>query len=293
MSLESFTNNMSNSMKIFLFLFFFAFSSLHAENETTTVQAVGTVYPRYTCILSSQVAGRVEEVYVDVGDQVKKGAPLVKLDPIFFKINVFAKEAVLSACQIDLRDSKVQLERMKKLWQKPEGETPSISQKRFDDAKTTYEKAIVSVKQAEAGLKKAQVELDEAVIKAPFDGVITERLVDPGVTIAAGPQTKLLELQSHDFLYVEFPITYRDLCHVQEGNQVFLEAEEKMTAAHTIDRIYPHIDPETRTITCRVTVCDDALKLRPGALVKVRVLPAPMAVSEEEQKEVQREGEVT
>ena len=273
-------------MTTYFFLFFFALSrvsySLQAENEAlqkvgkTTLQAVGTVYPQYKSALSSQVAGRVEEVYVEVGDHVKKGSPLVKLDPIFFEINVATKEAALAASQLDLRDSKLQLERMKKLWEKPEGETPSIPQKRFDDAKTAYEQAIVSVRQAVVSLKKAKVELDEAVIKAPFDGVITERLVDPGVAIGAGPQTKVLELQSHDFVYVEFPIAQIDLCRVQEGNQVLLEVEGNGTSVQKIDRIYPHIDVESRTVKCRVYIRDDILKLRPGSLVKVRVL-APVS----------------
>ena len=269
-------------MTTHFFLFFFALCTfsyrLQAENEPcqkvakTTLHAVGTIYPQYKSALSSQVAGRVEEVYVEVGDRVKKGSPLVKLDPIFFKINVATKEAALAAAQLELKDSRLQLERMKKLWEKPEGETPSIPQKRFDDAKSAYEQAIVSVRQASANLKKAKVELDEAVIKAPFDGVVTERLVDPGVAIAAGPQTKVLELQSHDLLYVEFPIAQTELCRVQEGNQVLLDVEGSESSLQKIDRIYPHVDVESRTIKCRVYIRDNTIRLRPGSLVKVRLL---------------------
>jgi len=248
--------------------------SLQAENESTTLYAVGTVYPQYKSALSSQVAGRVTEVYVEVGDRVKKGSPLVKLDPIFFEINVAQKGAALAHAQLDLKDSKLQLERMKKLWEKPEGETPSIPQKRFDDAKMAYDQAVISIKQAMVNLKKAKTERDEALIKAPFDGVITERYVDPGVAIAAGPQTKVLEIQSQDLLYVEFPIAQIELGHIQEGDQVLIEAEGVGKSLEKIDRIYPQVDIESRTIKCRAYIHNPSLKLKPGALVQVQVLAA-------------------
>ncbi len=258
--------------RCFVFVLFLFFAShIYAEEAKILLHAVGTVYPQHKCILSSQVAGKVEKVHVDIGDTVKKGSALISLDPIFFELNVAAKEAACEAAKLDLQDSHLQLDRMKKLWEKPEGETPSIPQKRFDDAKTAYALAQVAVKQAEVGLIRAKRELDEATIKAPFDGVITKRFIDPGVTVGIGPQSQLLELQSSDCLYVEFPASQIELQRIQEGNSVFVEIDGGGSSLQKLDRIYPHVDIESRSVKCR-SYLDKAFKVRPGSLVKVKVM---------------------
>jgi membrane fusion protein, multidrug efflux system len=258
------------------------------EQESSTKKpephlvAIGTIYPQYKSTIASQVTGRVENVFVQVGDCVKKDQPLAKLDTIFFEIDAAQKEAALQGAKIELEDALLHLNRMKNLWEKPEGESPSVPQKRFDDAKTKYEQGLIAVKLAEENLKRAKVHLDEATIKAPFDGVITKRFVDQGECITASPVTKMLELQHIATVYVEFAIAQIDLGHIQVGSHLLLEVEGANTQEYPakIDLIYPDIDENTRSIKCRAFITDESYKLRPGSLVKVQIFPNAIMTEE-------------
>ena len=242
--------------------------------EQKTICAVGTVYPLYKSTLGSVVSGKVAEIFVEVGDGVKKGQPLLVLDQSFFVIAVAEAQAAVSSATVELEDADRNYERMKKLFDKPEGQAPSISQKRFEDAKTRYEQAQVGLQKAEEALKRAQKNLNESTVTAPYDGVITKRLVHPGEPVNTSPVTKLIEMLSIDDLYVEFSVPQLHMSHLQVGTPVLLSIEgasvETVTA--TIGRIYPDIDEKTRAIKCRVEIKNSDRFYHPGALVHV-VIP--------------------
>ena len=266
------------------------------ETHAPILSAIGTIYPQYKSTIGSQVTGRLQDVFVHVGDKVKKGQPLAKIDTVFFRIDFAQKDSALKAAKLELADSELNLNRMKKLWDKPEGETPSIPQKRFDDAKTKYEQALISVTLAEDHLKRAKVQLQEALIKAPFDGVVTKRYVDPGESITAAPSTKIVELQCVSSVYIEFAIPQLELSRVSTGSPVKLELDgAKATDIFAnIDLVYPDIDEATRSVKCRVYIRDVKEELRPGSLVKVQIFPLPLpqvVVQPEEGKEGNSKGD--
>lgn len=236
--------------------------------------AIGTLMPQYKSMLGSVVSGRVDAVFVDVGDFVTKGQPLLALDQTFFEIAVSEAQTAVGAATIERDDALRNLDRMKKLFEKPEGQTPSISQKRFEDAQTRYEQAQTGQRRAEEALKKAKKNLEEATIRAPYDGVVTKRLACPGEPINATPVTKLLEIMSLDELYVEFSIPQVHMAFVKRGIPVLLGIEG--TLCHDveakIDCIFPDIDEKTRSVKCRATIKNPERTLHPGALVHV-VIP--------------------
>lgn len=235
--------------------------------------AVGTIFPKFTSGLGSRVTGRILEVNVDVGDLVKKGAPLLTIDPLFFKIDLSLAEAQLASAKVDLRDAEINYKRMSKLWNKPDGMSPSISRKRFEGADVCYQQEQSHVQQAEEMLKKAQALLDETIIKAPYDGVITERLVHPGASVTADSHQKLLEIESCETMYVEFAIPQALLTRIHLGTPIRLHetgiSQEEKKASITL--ISPHIDEKTRSIKCRATLDNSKHDLHTGALVTVQV----------------------
>lgn len=239
----------------------------HFEYKT-----IGTLSPRQKTILGSQVAGIVKDVFVDVGSVVTASQPLVALDKTYFAIAVAEAQASLSSAQLECKDAERNFERMKKLFDKPEGQTPSISQKRFEEAENRFLQAEISLKRAQEFLKKMQKNEEDATIKALFDGVVSKRFVHPGDPVTVTPTTKLIEIISIEKPYVEFSIPQKSLHHVHVGTPVFIVIEgmfhEKKEIV--IDCIYPDIDEKTRSIKCRATLLDRGGAL-PGALVEVFV----------------------
>ena len=261
----------------------FVFHSFVGAVEHRSMSTVGTIYPQYKTALGSIVSGRVEEVLVDVGDPIKKGQELIRLDPTFFTIAVNEAEEAVASAKVELEDAQRNFERMKKLFEKPAGQTPSISQKRFEDAKTRFDQAVVNELRSEENLKRARNNLKEATIRAPYDGVVTRRLVHPGEPVNATPVTKLLEIISVDRLYVEFSLPQIELSRLQVGSPILLDIEGashgKLTA--TIDLISPDIDDKSRSMKCRTYLDNRNSLFHPGSLVRVTVpMTKPLTAEE-------------
>jgi HlyD family secretion protein len=165
------------------------------------VTATGTVSPRVTVQVGSQVSGRIAELYADFGSRVKKGQVIAKLDPRMFGAAAEQSEANRSAAAADVDKARAeaeaaerQLERATKL-----SAQNLISKAEFDTATTAAKAAQAAVasaqgnrSQATAALHQARVNLGYTTIKSPIDGVVVSRNVDVGQTVAASLQAPTL-----------------------------------------------------------------------------------------------------
>lgn len=288
------------------------------RSVTQSTPAVGSFRARQTTLLGSQVAGRVAEVLVDVGDIVRTGQELVRLDPAFFAIEVEQREADAEAARVKLAggretlktveaevqvartalaEAELEYTRMKNLWEKPSGETPSIPKQRYDAVRFGYEQAQArlqaaqsrvaeqeakvreheaGVKQAEEALRYAKERLDEATIRAPYDALVARRLVDPGEPVTATPVTHLLEVQEAETLYLEYALPQELLSAVKPGTPVSFDAEgvteDDSKAQATISVVYPTLDEAIRSFRCRSLIANPRLVFRPGMLARVAVV---------------------
>lgn len=252
------------------------------------VPAVGSFRARQITKIGPRVAGRVEAVEVREGDLVRKGQVLVRLDARFFEIaeqqaraSLDAAKGALASAQAELAEKRREMERQLEVFRRNAG-----SPKERDDAISAFERAqgTVSEKQgrlaeAEQRLAYAVEERKETLILAPYDGVITERLVDPGEPVSATPVTHLLEIQEVGVLYLEFSLAQELLKNVRAGTRVEWRVEG---VAGDPDQgevavVFPAIDELTRSFRCRVIVDNPALKYRPGMLAAVRVVVQEIA----------------
>lgn len=236
--------------------------------------AVGNLLARQTTRLGTQVSGRVQSVLVDVGERVTSGQELVRIESTFFEIEVAQKNADVEAANVALAEAELNWNRMKNLWEKPEGQEPSVPRRLYDDAKSRHEAARARMKQAEEALRYAQERLRETVIRAPYDAVVTRRMADPGEPVTSTPITHLLEVQQVGKLDLEFSLPQEMLVRVKPGTRVEFDAEgvEVGAGESTIATVFPAIDETTRSFRCRAIVENAAGKFRPGILVRVRVL---------------------
>lgn len=259
------------------------------EDLRTLHPAMGEFVARRKTTVGPQVSGRVVEVLVDVGGQVEEDQPLVKIDPTFRRIALAQREADVEAARVGLEDAERNFERMRNLWEKPGSEEPSIPKKAYDEAKTRRDDTRARLKQAEEALRYAATELAECTVLAPFDGVITRRLVDEGEPVHAVPVTHLLEVAEVDPIELEFSLPQRMLARIGPGTEVFFRADgsrggdgaprdgsgaEDGAERGTISTVFPTVDEATRTFRCRVLVENAPPRYLPGLLVQVHVVDA-------------------
>ncbi len=238
-----------------------------------TTSAVGSFKPRQMSKLGTQVTGRVREVHVDVGDRVRKGQELLRLDPVRFELQLAQGEAEYKAAKSAYEDTKLNYERMKNLWDKPDGTQPTIARKLYDDAKTRYDEAAARFEKADKALAYTKQELRDTGVYAPYDGVITARYVDPGEPVTSTPVTHVLEIQDSAVLELEFSLPQESIAYVKAGTSIEFDVEGVPGSAGkaNIDVVYPDVDVATRSFRCRVLVDNRDNRYRSGMLVNVRV----------------------
>jgi membrane fusion protein, multidrug efflux system len=255
--------------------------------------AVGSFFARETTHVAPQVSGRVEAILVDVGDTVAKGQVLVRLDPTFFEIEVRQAEASLEAgraamvrAEVGRADTEREMRRQLDVFEKGAG---TFHER--DATIAVYERAAAELKERQARLTEAErmaeyarQRLKETQILAPYDAVVTRKMVSPGESVTAAPVTSLLEVQAIDALHLEFSLPQEMLGKVLPGREVEFDVEgvEGRHGTGRIAVIFPAIDEATRSFRCRVVVKNEGLKLHPGLLAEIRVVeqeaPDAMAI---------------
>lgn len=237
------------------------------------IPATGVLRPRRSTQLGPQVSGRVAEVLVDVGQEVHEKDVLVRLDPDMFTIEVAQRRAELDAAQASLDEAEAEFQRMKALWEKPDGQEPSVPRKQFDDAKARRAGAAARHKQAEEALRLAEERLSETEIRAPYDAVVSRRLVHPGEPVTSAPIVYLLEVQDVKALHLEFSLPQELLGVVRKGTIVEFDVEGVGEGFEgEVDVVHPAIEEATRSFRSRVVVPNEQGRFRPGLFARLRVV---------------------
>jgi len=184
---------------------------------TQTVTATGSLSAVTTVAVGSQVSGIISRLYADFNSQVKKGDLLVELDPTPFQEKVNASRAGLEKAQVEMRNTRIGLDRQKAL--RREGLAPQAD---FDAAQANYDSARASVQQASASVKQAETDLKYTKILAPIDGVVVDRQYDVGQTVAASFQAPTLFTIAQDLtkMQVAADVSESDIGTIKVGQPV-------------------------------------------------------------------------
>ena len=157
------------------------------RTENPSIKLVGEIRAFDTVAVSSEVAGKVDRVLVEVGDTVAKGAPLVEVDRETFAIQLAQAEANRDAAKANLELARKDLERKRDL-----RSDETIPQAALDQAQASFELATAEVAAAEAAHSLARRNFERSLVRAPASGDITERMVVAGQWTDVG--SSLLEL---------------------------------------------------------------------------------------------------
>jgi HlyD family secretion protein len=193
-----------------------------------TVIATGIVEPVTTVQVGTYVSGPIREIHVDFNSPVSEGQLVAKIDPAPFEVRVRQAEANLANARARLEKARADL-RLKRLTLDRNRELRGrdlISQDELDTAESNDAQAVAQlsleeagVKQAEAALEEARINLAYTDIRSPVDGVVVSRSVDVGQTVAASFQTPTLFQIAQDLtkMQVRANVSESDIGAVREG----------------------------------------------------------------------------
>ena len=143
----------------------------------------GVVEADDTSSSSFEVPGNVLTVNVEVGENVTKGQVLAVLDDRTFRMSVEAAQAAVGRAEVERNDARSELDRLRKAAEINPG---AVSQRSIDQAKTQFNSARKNLRYHQSQLDLVRRDLERTVLKAPFDGVVATRLVDPFQQVALG-----------------------------------------------------------------------------------------------------------
>ncbi|HUW28506.1 MAG TPA: efflux RND transporter periplasmic adaptor subunit [Sulfuriferula sp.] len=137
--------------------------------------------------LTTPVSGVIKSVFVSVGQRVKKGQPLLALDDTIYQARVMEAEAGVARAKEEGLDAGRNLARAKELYSRAVSSTTEL-----DDAKLRSARADAVSKEAQARLIIARKNQQDSVLRAPFDGVVSARMAEPGMYVATTLQPPTL-----------------------------------------------------------------------------------------------------
>ena len=238
-----------------------------------TITATGTIQADTTVMIGTQVSGVINKIYVDFNSVVKKGQLLAVLDTTPLQTQVRQAEASLDDSKGEVEFQRSTYERYKALLDKK-----LIAQADYDQVKYNYEKARADLKTAQAGYDKAIVNLNYATISSPIKGVILNRAVDQGQTVAASFSTPNLFTIGNDLtqMHVEANVDEADIGQVKKGQFTSFTVEAFPNEVFKGDvrqiRLQPVVTSNVVTYTVIINAPNPDLKLMPGMTANITVL---------------------
>jgi len=184
---------------------------------TRVVSATGTLEPLISANVGSTVSGPVQEILVDFNSQVRAGQVLARLDPAPFQQRLAQAQASLSQAQAQLAVAQADYNRYQLLAQRGFASAQLLSQQR-----AARDSARAAVQQAQAQVASARTDLERSVIRSPIDGVVVDRQVNVGQSVAASFQAPTLFIIAQDLSRLQANITVdeADIGDVEEGMPV-------------------------------------------------------------------------
>jgi HlyD family secretion protein len=251
------------------------------------VVTTGTLNPVTIVDVGSQVSGKIKNLYVDFNSEVKTGQIIAELDQELFQARIQQNEANYNSRVAALDKSKVSLENTKKKFDRSKAlfEKDLLSFEEMDQAELSFFNAQADLKSSEASLEQAQSQLDSSkvdltytVIKSPIDGVIIDRRVNVGQTVAASMQAPVLFQIANDLskMQVECSVDEADIGRVKEGQKVRFNVDafpyDEFKGIVSQVRYSPLVQQNVVTYTTIVAVDNPELKLMPGMTATISII---------------------
>ncbi|MBI2294716.1 MAG: efflux RND transporter periplasmic adaptor subunit [Betaproteobacteria bacterium] len=293
----------------------YRFAKVERGGVTAVVSATGTLNPVVSVQVGSQVSGQIKELHADFNSPVKKGQIIARIDPDSFALrvnqamadleaaratvltqraNVVALQAEASRAKVNLGDAEREFQRNKSLYEKNFISTAALdkSQSAFDAAKETLKSAQAQltvgesqvrnvealVKQRDSQLAQAKVDLERTTIRAPVDGIVVKKSVEPGQTVAASLQAPELFVIAQDLreMQVETSIDEAEVGRIQVGQSATFTVDSfpGRSFRGTVSQVRKaaQVVQNVVTYTAVIATSNPELNLFPGMTANVRIV---------------------
>lgn len=260
--------------------------------DTVTNSKAGTVKTRKRAMISPEVGGRVAELPVREGDEVREGDVLLRLADREYRAQVTLQERAVTAAEAAEREACLAAQQAVREYERNLrlAEQKIVSQELLDRvesnrdvSRATCEAARARVAESRAALEVARVDLSKTVVRAPFSGVIAEVSTELGEWITPSPPglpiPPVVELLQPSATYVSAPLDEVDVARVHQGQpvRITLDAYRGQEFHGTVSRVAPYVldvEEHSRTFEIEADFADQdfARTLLPGTSADVEVI---------------------
>ncbi len=311
--LENYSSNKSSKKYIWIFLIllivfgavYYYYSFIYKQNQSNkityntkkvtngdvivSVTATGNLEPTNSVDIGIEVSGTLKEIYVDYNDEVKVGQVLAKLDTTKLQSQVDSSKASLTIAKanqkeslVNVKSKKLEYNRINKMYKQSGGKYPSkneVDDARFsyESAQASYESAQAKVMQAQYNLKTDEENLEKAVVKSSINGIVLDRAVEVGQTVAATNSTPVLFTVAKDLSKMELIVNIdeADVANIKKDLDVEFTVDaypnEKFKGKIKQVRFNPIESSGVITYETVVLLNNDKLLLRPGMTATAQI----------------------
>src|SRR5262245_673277 len=285
-------------------------ASVKRADMVESMTVVGNLIGAATVEAVPKVNGRLDEVSVRLGDRVRKGQQLAKVEDREIAEQVKQAQASFDVAaatirqrEADLRLAQTNLDRSKNLFDRS-----LIPKQTYDDTDARYQAAAAQLDLARAQYQQAQARLDElkinlanTIIASPVSGFVGKRALDPGAWVT--PNSSFISVVDIGVVRLVANIVEKDLGRINSGMKadVIVDAYPGEHFVGRIAHVAPVLDPATRTAQIEVEIDNGSFRLKPGMYAKVSfviehkekvlVVPANSVIDSQGKKGVYVPGE--
>jgi membrane fusion protein, multidrug efflux system len=239
------------------------------------IQALGAVTPEYMVNITSRVQGQVMNVYYREGQMVRKGDPLLEIDPRPYQAALTQVQGQLEHDEAVLAEARIDLDRYQAAFNRN-----AIAKQQLDDQTQIVKQDEGTVKNDQGQVANAQVNLAYTRITSPIEGRVGLRLIDPGNMVQANGTTPLVVVTQLAPITVIFSVAEDYLAQIQQqlrkGSKLEVDAfdrtQQKKIAQGTLLTLDNQIDTTTGTVKLRAVFSNTDGALFPNQFVNARLL---------------------
>lgn len=243
------------------------------ETIVEPVVGTGSIAAHKTSNIGPRVDGIIEEIYVRVGDRVESGAPLFKSREIDFRIRVDEAKHALRLARAESEKASRDKKRIENLASKG-----VASNEQLDTVRTGHDIASARLGSAKTALERAQQNMSDTLVVAPYSGVITARLVDEGVMMRTmlSANSHVVQLMKTDIVAAIVQVPALHLAEIKLGTPAILYIDglpEPYEGKVLI--LNDRVDHASRAFEVRIPIENDDLAIKPGLFVRAELRPKP------------------
>ena len=243
--------------------------------QVTTISHIlnytGTIQPVQEVRINPETMGKIKKIYVEEGDNVKKGQMLISFDTQLSSLQKSQAQSAVKLAQVQVETMEKEVNRLK-----PLVDSGAISAGEFDKVKAQFNGAMAQLNQAKTTVALSGYQLKVSRIKAPFSGIVVRKLVNEGEIVAPGGLGVygMITIMDLGTVVVSVGVGEKDLPYIKKGlaATVKVDAYPGETFTGTVKNMSPAADPISKAFPIEIQIPNEEMKLKSGMFAKVGIL---------------------